>query len=76
MIKFGDVLSAVYVYMKSNNILNSGDIMKEYTVEEVVKLTKKVNENRSKLYSCMKHWKKKPPLTEFDVRMVLAADSA
>ena len=50
--------------------------MKEYTVEEVVKLTKKVNENRSKLYSCMKHWKKKPPLTEFDVRMVLAADSA
>lgn len=45
--------------------------MKEYTVDQIAKLTKRVNKNRSKLYDCMKHWKRRPPLTESDVRMVL-----
>jgi hypothetical protein len=44
--------------------------MKEYTVEQITELTKKVNENREKLYDCM-GWEKKPPLTKGDIRMVL-----
>ena len=48
--------------------------MKEYTVDYITNLTKKVNELRNELYKCMK-WGGAPQLSEGDVRMVLEVES-
>ena len=44
--------------------------MKEFTVDYISALTKVVNETRDKLFDCMK-WKKKLPLSDGDVRIVM-----
>lgn len=48
--------------------------MKEYSIEYISELTKKVNKNREDLYKTMK-WGTAPKLSEGDVRMVLEARS-
>jgi len=47
--------------------------MKDYTVDQITRLTKEVNRVRDKLFQSMA-WKKKPALTEGDVRIVLETE--
>lgn len=45
-----------------------------YTVDQITRLTKEANQNRDKLFQSM-GWKKKAPLTEGDIRIVLETEA-